>query len=89
MENNPIPDAFFEYLAEYLPKPGNHKIYFDYGDQTLDAMYPSLQQKVDDVMIAKGYSKNNWQTHFFPGKDHSESAWNERLQIPLLFLLAK
>jgi predicted alpha/beta superfamily hydrolase len=89
LEKNPIPDAFFEYLKKHLPKPGNHKIYFDYGDQTLDAMYPSLQQKVDDLMITKGYSKNNFHTQFFPGQGHSESAWNERLHIPLLFLLGK
>lgn len=44
-ENNPIPDAFVNYLTTNLPKPKKHKIYFDYGDQTLDALYPPLQQK--------------------------------------------
>lgn len=88
-ENNPIPNAFFKYLENNLPNPKNHKIYFDHGDQTLDAMYPPLQKKVDEIMIRKGFSAKNWMTKFFPGKDHSEKSWNERLPIPLEFLLKK
>lgn len=89
VDNNPIPDAFVTYLKNNLPNHKNHKIYFDYGDQTLDALYPKLQQKVDVVMREKGFTENNWITKFFPGKDHSEKSWNERLDIPLLFLLKK
>jgi predicted alpha/beta superfamily hydrolase len=89
MDINPIPDSFVDYLKNSLPDPKNHKIYFDYGDQTLDAMYPSLQKKVDEVMKARGFTDKNWETQFFPGKDHSEKSWNERLNIPLEFLLKK
>lgn len=89
VEGNPIPDAFLAYLRGNLPNPKNHKIYFDYGDQTLDALYPPLQKKVDEVMKAKGYQKKNWLTRYFPGEEHSEKAWNKRLDIPLLFLLKK
>lgn len=88
-ENNPVPDAFVKYLSKHLPDPKTHKIYFDYGDQTLDAMYPPLQKNVDEVMKAKGFSDKNWVTKYFPGKDHSEKSWNERLDIPLQFLLKK
>lgn len=87
VENNPIPEAFVQYLKNKLPHPKTHKIYFDYGDQTLDALYPALQQKVDVVMKAKGYTNKNWETKFFPGENHSEVAWAKRLDIPLLFLL--
>jgi enterochelin esterase-like enzyme len=89
VEGNPIPDAFLAYLQANLPNPKSHKIYFDYGDQTLDALYPPLQKKVDEVMKAKGYTKKSWLTRYFPGEDHSEKAWNKRLDIPLLFLLKK
>jgi len=89
MENNPIPDAFLNYMSIHLPNPKNHKLYFDYGDQTLDAMYPPLQAKVDEVLKAKGYTTKNWMTKYFPGENHSEIAWHKRLDIPLLFLLKK
>ena len=89
MTNNPVPSAFVNYLGNNLPDPKTHKIYFDYGDQTLDALYPPLQQKVDQVMKTKGFTGKNWVTKYFPGKDHSEKSWNERLDVPVVFLLAK
>lgn len=88
-DNNPIPNALFGYMRGHLPDPRSHKIYFDYGDQTLDALYPPLQKQADSVVAARGYSNTRWQTRFFPGKDHSEKAWNERLAIPLGFLLGR
>lgn len=84
---NPFPDAFVQYLKEKLPVPGNHKIYFDHGDQTLDASYPPFQKKVDETMKTKGYTQQNWETLVFEGKDHSEKSWSARFEIPLLFLL--
>lgn len=88
-ENNPIPESFVNYLKQNLPNPKNHKIYFDYGDQTLDVMYKPLQQKVDLVLKEKEFTSKNWITKYFPGKDHSEKSWKERLDIPLEFLLKK
>lgn len=89
LENNPIPNAFINYLHKNLPNPRNHKIYFDYGDKTLDALYPETQKKVDRVMIQKGYDNKSWDTKYFPGENHSEHAWNKRLHIPLEFLFKK
>ncbi|MFM8912849.1 MAG: alpha/beta hydrolase, partial [Flammeovirgaceae bacterium] len=89
VKNNPVPAAFIRYLRTHLPNPKKHKVYFDYGDQTLDALYPPLQQQVDSVMQAKGYGHSSWITEFLPGEDHSEKAWAKRLAKPLLFLLKK
>lgn len=89
VEDNPIPGAFINYLEKHLPSPVSHKIYFDYGDRTLDAMYPQLQKKVDEVMVSKGFTEKNWISKFFPGDDHSERSWTNRLDIPMLFLLEK
>jgi enterochelin esterase-like enzyme len=88
-QNNPIPDAFINYMNDHLPNPKTHTIYFDYGNKTLDALYPDLQKKVDVVMTQKGFTTTNWTTQFFEGKDHSEKSWAERLHIPLQFLLKK
>jgi predicted alpha/beta superfamily hydrolase len=89
VENNPIPNAFFMYLKTHLPNPKNHKIYFDYGTTTLDAMYEPFQLKVDDIMKGKGFTSKNWITQKFEGADHSEKSWNKRLNIPIEFLLKK
>ncbi len=89
LDNNPMPTAFINYLKHHLPNPENHKIYFDCGDQTLDALYPEIQQQVDLVMKEKGYLSSSWETLYFKGKDHTEKSWNERLDQPLLFLFRK
>lgn len=87
LDNNPMPKAFITYLQTHLPQPGGNTIYFDCGNQTLDALYPGIQKQVDAMMKAKGFTARNWMTKYFPGEDHSEKAWRKRLDIPLVFLL--
>jgi predicted alpha/beta superfamily hydrolase len=86
VEGNPIPQAFFDYMQNALPDPAAHRIYFDYGTATLDALYPPLQARADAVLRARGYTAAGWQTRQFEGAEHSEKAWSERLDIPLQFL---
>ncbi len=88
-ENNPVPNAFIKYLKKRLPKANSHKIYFDCGDQTLDTLYPEIQQKIDALVLSKGYDSAFYKSLFFKGKDHSEKSWAERLHIPITFLLKK
>ena len=87
--NNPIPGSYLNYLKTHLPSPKNHKIYFDYGSQTLDAMYKPYQLQADGIMKAAGYSETNWITREYPGADHSEKSWSKRLDIPVVFLLGR
>lgn len=76
------------YLRDALPKSGQHKIYFDYGTETLDAHYEEFQVKVDVIMQDAGYIQGkDWITRKFPGAEHSERAWRQRVHIPLEFLL--
>ncbi len=89
VENNPFPSAMLSYMSSSLPNPQTHLIYFDCGDQTLDALYPDFQNKVDLLLQKKGFNNLNWITRYFPGADHSEVSWSKRLDIPLLFLLGK
>lgn len=86
LENNPIPNAFYQYLKQNLPNPKNHKLYFDFGTATLDALYEPLQNEVDLIMKQKGYDSNHWITQKFEGENHSELAWQKRLHIPFQFL---
>lgn len=89
MKNNPIPAAFQTYIKENMPEPSSHKIYFDYGTETLDAMYEPAQMGVDSVMRELGYDSTLWITKKFPGQDHSENSWKSRLNIPLEFMMSK
>ncbi|HSV76452.1 MAG TPA: alpha/beta hydrolase-fold protein [Bacteroidales bacterium] len=89
LQNNPAPNAFLKYLEKNLPQPPKHRIYFDTGDQTLDALYPEIQKQVDLLMTRMGYTESHWITKYFPGEDHSEKSWNKRLHIPLMFLFGK
>ncbi len=87
LENNPIPDAFLNYLEKALPPPKSNKWYFDHGTKTLDALYPGIQKQVDSILERKGFKDTNWITRVFDGADHSENAWKKRFEVPLLFLL--
>lgn len=83
-----IGQAMCRYLETALPAPGKHKIYFDYGTETLDARYEPFQQQVDAVLRRRGYTPgSDWLTRKFEGAAHNEKAWRERADIPLKFLL--
>lgn len=82
--------AVIEYMKTHLPDPRTHKIYFDYGTETLDAQYEPYQQQADAVMRQHGFEEGkNWLTRKFPGDEHSERAWRRRVEIPLRFLLGQ
>jgi hypothetical protein len=89
MDKNPIPASFFTYLEQNLPTASNHKIYFDYGTETLDKFYLPFQYRVNEVLQLKGYDSTNSKNLKFEGHDHSENSWNQRFQIPVEFLLNK
>jgi enterochelin esterase-like enzyme len=81
-------DALVDFLGNHLPTPGSHRLYFDFGTQTLDAAYELFQLQMDQKLEQAGYRAGmDWITRKFPGADHSEAAWRQRVDLPLLFLL--
>jgi enterochelin esterase-like enzyme len=83
-----VSSAFERYLAPALPDPRTHKLYFDHGSETLDAIYKRYQDRVDAVVAKRGYRQGvNWLTRSFPGQKHNEISWASRVDIPLKFLL--
>ncbi len=77
-----------EYLTKHLPEAKTHRIYFDFGTETLDAQYEPFQNKMDAVMRTTKYvAGKNWVTHKFEGAEHNEKSWRVRVDIPLIFLL--
>lgn len=82
--------AVIEFLSEHLPPPGDHRFYFDFGTETLDAAYGPYQARMDAIMEARGYERGvDWETRKFDGAPHNEIAWRARVHIPLQFLLGE
>lgn len=81
-------NALVDYMGAHLPQPGRHRLYFDYGTATLDALYEPFQQRMDGHLAAAGYTRNvDWMTRKFEGAEHNEAAWRARVDGPLRFLL--
>ena len=84
-----FPAAMLAYVQEKV-KPSGTRIYFDFGTETLDALYEPHQLRVDAHMEAAGFRRGvDWETRKFEGAAHNEASWRERVHIPLTFLLGK
>ena len=79
-------DAYREYLKTHLPA-NSAKLYFDRGDQTLDANYADSQEAINQMLMTAGWNSAHFEYRFFPGHAHEETYWRQRLDIPLRFLL--
>lgn len=88
-ENTPIPESFFSYMENNLPKSETHKIYFDYGTETLDASYLKYEYRVDEVLQTLSYTTENYKNLQFEGENHSEASWQKRIDIPFEFMFGK
>jgi enterochelin esterase-like enzyme len=94
MEPQPSPrlaesaGAWLDWLGENLPRAGRHRLYFDHGSLGLDRLYGPYQLRMDALALARGYrSGHDYLSLDFPGADHNETAWRQRLDRPLGFLL--
>jgi pimeloyl-ACP methyl ester carboxylesterase len=95
-DNTPVSDGDYEivsstferYLAPALPDPKSHKLYFDHGSETLDAVYARYQDRVDEVVARRGYRQwANTLSLSFPRQKHNEISWASRVAVPLQFLM--
>ncbi|MCC2617324.1 esterase family protein [Aestuariibacter halophilus] len=85
---HPAFDAFYTYLQAHLPTLKDKRLYFDYGDETIDAWYPPLQQRIDNLLQANDIPATQWTSRYFAGANHSEQAWAARLDVPLRWMFA-
>lgn len=86
-ENNPLAKGFFDYMKSKDLDPKTHKIYFDYGTETLDADYVQYAPLLDQIFEEKGFDASNFKNLKFEGAAHDEISWAKRLDIPFTFLL--
>jgi glycosidase/predicted alpha/beta superfamily hydrolase len=85
----PVADgAVIDYLRHHAPDPRTHRFYFDLGTATLDSLFPPWQARADSALRAAGYvAGRSFVSRTFPGAEHNERAWRDRLEIPLVYLL--
>ena len=82
-----IVQTWSDVIARGLPDPSTHRLYFDRGDETLDQFYAFFQSRIDTVVTAQGWPPDRFRSLVFPGAEHNEASWNQRLDAPLTFLL--
>ena len=81
--------AFVDYLEANPPAP-SARIYFDYGDQGIDADwdYPAYHARIDAALKRAGFQPGpDYTNRLYPGTGHGEAFWRARINAPLLFLL--
>jgi predicted alpha/beta superfamily hydrolase len=78
---------FMIYLSRHLPVGTAHRMFYDFGTETLDSRYELHQNVMDSVMQSIGYTQGeNWITRKFEGHAHNEASWRKRFDVPLRFL---
>jgi predicted alpha/beta superfamily hydrolase len=81
-------EPMIEYLRTHIPLPGNYRIYVDYGVEEKIGNYKHYIKELNELAKLKNYHMNeNWLMARFPGAEHAEAAWRDRLDVPLKFLL--
>ncbi len=81
--------GFRDYVAQQLPQANGSLIYMDHGTEDFDADYGTYQERLDSVIIAKGWDKDHYMSLVFDGDGHNETCWARRLDKPLIFLIGK
>ena len=84
--NDDFPGAMRQYLIESLPRTGEHRLYMDCGDQTIDAVYIPYFHAMNALADSLGYNNDRLMTPFFSGHAHEERAWASRVAEPLKFI---
>ena len=82
--------AFVDYLEANPPDPARSAMYFDYGDQGVDADwdYPAYHARIDAALRSAGFAPGpDYVNRLYPGTGHGEAYWQARMHAPLLFLL--
>lgn len=81
-----VATAFRRYLATSRMRPGANRLYIDHGTGTLDGSYGPYSSALLPVFRAAGWRGPSFQFRTFAGAEHNETAWAQRVDIPLAFL---
>ncbi|MBE1287853.1 MAG: esterase [Alteromonadaceae bacterium] len=88
LEDFTVFNAFADYMAKHLPMKGEHRLWFAYGDQTLDQYYPPYHEALQKHFTQWDADPETVTIQFFAGDDHSESSWQKQLPLGLMHILS-
>lgn len=80
--------AFERWLSTTRIDPARNRLYIDRGSVNLDAGYARYLDPFAAMLARRGWGPT-LEVRAFTGTDHNETAWRERVDIPLLFLDAR
>jgi enterochelin esterase-like enzyme len=67
--------------------PEGVRYWFDYGTEGLDATYRASHDALRAAFLAQGWQEGaDFAIRVYPGADHNEASWRDRLEDPLMFL---
>ncbi|QNM82337.1 alpha/beta hydrolase [Sphingomonas sabuli] len=79
-------EAFRQYLSTSRMRPGANRLYIDHGTGTLDGTYGPYSDRLVAVLGKAGWTGPAFTFRTFAGAEHNETAWAQRVDIPLAFL---
>lgn len=84
-------NAILQYLSDHIPSDGLHRLYLDQGTEGWDAGYLKYESTVREIVRDKGYTEENGKLYTYDAKGagHNEWYWQQRVILPLKFLLSK
>jgi len=82
-----VASAFNRYLATSAMRLGPNRLYIDHGSKTLDGSYGPYTDVLVPMLQRRGWKDGpDFEFRIFSGAEHNETAWRERIDIPLGFL---
>lgn len=83
--------AILNYLSEHIPSDGQHRLYLDQGTEGWDAGYQKYEVLAREIVRDKGYTEESGRLYVYDAKGagHNEWFWQQRVKIPLKFLLSR
>lgn len=84
-------NAILQYLNDHLPFDGLHRIYMDQGTIGWDSGYLEYEAIAREIVRNKGYNEETGSLCVYDaeGAGHNEWYWQQRVRIPLGFLLLR
>lgn len=79
-------EAFHRYLTTSKMRPGRNRLYIDHGTATLDEAYAPYSKALLPVLATAGWKGPDFMFRTYAGTEHNETAWQQRVDIPLAFL---